>query len=351
MRGQRTIVIDGHRYDAATGTPVSGARSTHVPRRAMDIMPARRPARTQIDPTKEVKPVQPVQVQKTALPDKQRLHTPAVSIHSKPQRSQTLHRSPLKKPETKHAGETKRQRAIVAKSPHISKFAPQPRVERKKVVQQEQVTPATTHPKVAKAVQKQHQASAKHAAISSRAIKEQLIKEQLDNADTKRQYKDHKAPKQRSKKGRFISLASAALALIVLGGYLTYLNMPGLSIRVAAVQAGIDANLPEYHPSGYRFNGPITFTNGEVALDYQANGGPHSYNVTQKSSDWDSQAVLDNYVLDQSDGNYNIHSTQGLTVYTFGTKAVWVNRGILHEVDYSNAPLSYDQIERIAASM
>lgn len=346
MRGQRTIVIDGHRYDAATGTPVGGTRSTHVPRRAMDVMPARRPARTQQDPVKVEQAAQ-----KTSQPNKKRIHTPAVSVHGKPQRSQTLHRSPLKKPEVKHAGEIKRQRAIVAKSPHISKFAPQPQPERKKNVQQEKLAPAVAHPKVTKALQKKHQAKAQHAAISSRAIKEQLIKEQLDNADTKRQYKDHKTPKQRSKKGRFISLASAALALIVLGGYLTYLNMPGLSIRVAAVQAGIDASLPEYHPSGYRFNGPITFANGEVALGYQANGGPHSYNITQKASDWDSQAVLDNYVLTQSDGNYNIHSTQGLTVYTFGTKAVWVNRGILHEVDYSNAPLSYDQIERIAASM
>lgn len=353
MRGQRTIVIDGHRYDAATGTPVEATRSAHVPRRAMsDVVPARRP-KSQATPVQPQQPVATKPAPSSQLhPDKQRQHTPAVQIHGKPQRSQTLHRAPLKKPETKHAGEVKRQRAIVAKSPHISKFAPQPQPERKiKQSVQTLDAPATQHPKVAKLAHKKQLANAKQSAISSRAIKEQLIKEQLDTADTKRQFKEHKVPKQRSKKGRFTSLISASLALILLGGYLTYLNMPGLSMRMAAVQSGIDANLPEYHPNGYRFSGPIAFTNGEVTLDYSSNGGPHTYSVSQKASDWDSQAVLDNYVLEQSDGDYNIRSTQGLTVYSFGTKAVWMNRGILHEVDYSNAPLSYDQIERIAASM
>lgn len=356
MRGKNTIVMNGRRYDAATGIPADSVRSTHVParstsRRAMsDIIPTRRPVQN---------PAVMKEITKAAhISDtpKQRTHTPAKNIHTSTQRSQTLQRAPLKKPAVQHAGEVKRQRAIVAKSPHITKFGPKMKVERK---QTPIVVPATEKVKVHPATQKiakqkqiaRDEETLRKVSISSRAVKEQLIKEQLDKADSKPNLKDFKQPKKRSKKVRFTSIFATAMSLLLLAGYFTYLNMPGLSIRVAAVQAGINANLPDYKPDGYAFNGPVSFSQGEVALDFSANGGPHSYSITQKASDWDSQAVLDNYILEQSGDDYNIHSTKGLTVYTYSNKAVWVNRGILHEVNYENAPLSVTQIERIAASM
>lgn len=337
MRG-RTITIDGRRYDATTGVPVDAVRSSHVPkrssRRTVDGVVRQRPAATTTEAP--------------APAEKKRHHTPAHNVHSKAQRSQTLHRAALKKPTAKHASETKRQRAVVPKSPHISKFAPR----KQEAEQSKKQSKAPASHNVATKIVNTKKPSAHHATpISSRSIKEKLIQDQLDKADTSRQYTDHKAPKKLRRGTRFASFSTAALALILLGGYLTYLNMPNLSIRVAAAQAGVDASMPGYHPDGYRFNGPITFANGQVTLQYKTNGGPHGYSLVQKESDWDSQAVLDNYVLDASGGKYNIHSTQGLTVYTFDSKAVWVNRGILHEVDYSDAPLSYNQIEQIAASM
>lgn len=349
--------MNGRRYDAATGVPADSVRSTHVPargasRRSMsDIIPARRPAQSQNNTA--LQDVKPVHISDTP---KQRTHTPAKNIHSSTQRSQTLQRAPLKKPAAQHAGEVKRQRAIVAKSPHITKFGPGMKVER----QQPKPAPIPTekvqsHPSTQKIAHKKQLArneeALRNVSISSRAVKEQLIKEQLDKADAKPNLKEHKQPKQRSKKARFTSIFATAASLMLLAGYFTYLNMPGLSIRVAAVQAGINASLPDYKPDGYAFNGPVTFSQNEVDLRFNANGGPQSYSITQKASDWDSQAVLDNYILDESSGDYNIHSTKGLTVYTYGDKAVWVNRGILHEINYENAPLSVNQIERIAASM
>lgn len=348
--------MNGRRYDAATGVPADSVRSTHIPtrgapRRAMsDIIPARRATQ------------KPAAVQETTTvahisdTPKQRTHTPAKNIHSSTQRSHTLKRAPLKKPEVQHAGEVKRQRAIVAKSPHITKFGPKTRVERKR-------TPVTSvapseiqeHPTTQKIAQKKQIAREEEAlrkvSISSRAVKEQLIKEQLDKVDAKPNLKEHVQPKKRGKKARLTSILATTASLFLLAGYFTYLNIPGLSIRVAAVQAGVNASLPDYRPDGYAFSGPVDFSQGEVALNFSANGGPQSYSITQTASDWDSQAVLDNYILEQSEGDYSIHSTKGLTVYTYNNKAVWVNRGILHEVNYDNAPLSINQIERIAASM
>ena len=142
----------------------------------------------------------------------------------------------------------------------------------------------------------------------------------------------------------------SGFALLIVGSSLTYSNIPNLSIRVAASNAGIDASLPRYQPSGYRINGPIAYTNGEVAVKYKQAGSTDAFTLTQRTSDWDPQATLDNYVEPESRDNYEIHSAQGLTVYTYGKKAVWVNGGILHIIE-GTAKLSSQQVERIAASM
>jgi hypothetical protein len=44
------------------------------------------------------------------------------------------------------------------------------------------------------------------------------------------------------------------------------------------------------------------------------------------------------------------YSERGLTVYTYGSKAAWVNGGILYTLN-GNAPLNSDQILKIASSM
>ena len=123
-----------------------------------------------------------------------------------------------------------------------------------------------------------------------------------------------------------------------------------MSIRVAAANAGIDATLPRYQPDGFRIQGPIAYSDGQVTVNYQQNKGKDSYSLTQQNSDWDPSAALDNYVEPEAKKDYQIHSIQGLTVYTYDTKAVWVNGGILHVID-GNAPLAGQVVERIAVSM
>jgi hypothetical protein len=55
-------------------------------------------------------------------------------------------------------------------------------------------------------------------------------------------------------------------------------------------------------------------------------------------------------VTKEAKKNYRTETANGLTIYTFGDKAAWVNGGVLHTID-SNTPLSNDQISRIASSM
>jgi hypothetical protein len=153
-----------------------------------------------------------------------------------------------------------------------------------------------------------------------------------------------------SRTQRVVSTASGAFALLLLGGYITYLNMPALSTRVAAAQAGISATYPAYHPSGYSLSGPVAYQKGNVTMEFAANAGPERYTLSQTKSGWDSSAVLENHVIPHVGDNYTTESINGLTIYTYGPNAAWVNDGILYTVS-GDARLSTDQIERIAISM
>ena len=344
---KQTIIVNGKIFDVRTGKPVG--QSAHASTPQIPQRPETTPAAAKVAQPKRVisdfgvaaprrKPSQPLQP-RTAAPHRV----------AKPQKSTTLRRDILKKPPQAVKTSQPRQRRRVAQSPMVSRF---------NATQQEQ---ATTPPKEVdhdlareKAViARAHQAHVKKQELTTKnvepkEVKEHILKKQLEKAvppteESKRSF-------SLSRKQRFAGMIASGVLLLFVGGYLTYINIPNLSIRVAAANAGIDASLPRYQPDGFRINGPIAYTNGEVSVKYKQAGSSDVYTLTQRTSDWDPQATLDNYVEPESRDDYEIHSAQGLTVYTYGKKAVWVNGGILHVIE-GNIPLSSQQIERIAASM
>lgn len=287
---------------------------------------------------------------KTLQPASQRKKVTAGTVHTTAQKSTTLRREHLKKPLARRVGNAKRVHRAVERSQRISRFAPVSAIPKASSA----AGPDEDLTRQAKVLRDKHahhlQAkAAPKPQISSRAVKEHLLKKHLEAAPNLPLKEVYQAGKL-SPKARWMSVATTSLALVLLGGYLTYINIPNLSIKVAAANAGINASLPQYQPGGYRLQGPISYSPGEVEVKYQQNGGSEGYQITQKTTDWDPQAALDNYVKPDSSDNYQIRSIQGLTVYAYAQKAVWVNGGILHILNGS-APLSGQQVERIAASM
>ena len=183
----------------------------------------------------------------------------------------------------------------------------------------------------------------------SQIIKQEAIARAMAQTPDKRDRKEVKQPRSPEVR-RFAGLASASLAILLLGGYFTYLSMPSISTRVAAAQAGIDASYPGYQPTGYSLNGPVAYQQGRVTMKFAANAAPSSFTLDQTKSGWDSSAVLDNYIKPKAGDNYMTTAANGLTVYSYGTNAAWVNRGILYTIS-GDAPLSDDQIQRIATSL
>lgn len=321
MIKQGKVTINGQEYDAVTGLPVL--------------------TKATVDPVAIGVPEQ-----------RHTAPTPATHLHAKVQRSTTLNRKFIKKPapvRTTIVGHRSKSSTIDGVKPathvQVRKFAAHPVGATKSM----DIGPVT-HPLVAKA----HARSAAKAAApvaQTHTPATEVNKQALTTAvaSAHRSTKPH-VPHFLRQRQRLAGIIAATFALVLLGGYFTYLNMPSLSVRVAAAQAGISAGYPNYRPDGYALNGPVTYSDGRVSMNFKANGGTTSFTVNQSKSSWNSDAVLDNYVSPRAGSGYVPYTERGLTIYTYGNNAAWVNGGILYTIE-GNAPLSSDQIRRIATSL
>jgi hypothetical protein len=306
---ERTVIINGTAYDASTGLPVK-----HAP---------------------------------PSTPSPKATVRSSHSIHQPAQKSQTLNRRIVKNvtDPTVVRRPAPRPRPDIQKNPAVAKFAPHsPKAPQTPPVADSAPRP---HPAATNTPRRAHPAGSL-SPKPARTIKQEAIAKALADAPS------HSAAtgevKQKRRLPRALSIASAGMALLLLGGYFTYLNMPSLSTRVAAAQAGINATYPSYHPDGYSLKGAVAYSQNRVNMKFASNSGPQSFTVDQTKSNWDSSAVLENYVAKKVGDNYLAYNEHGLTIYTFGGNAAWVNGGILYTIS-GDAPLSGDQIRRIATSM
>lgn len=313
-------------YDARTGLPLKNTASSQ------SVSPAARPAPAATRPR----------------PTAQAHHSH--DMHRPAERSQTLNRRVVRQ----HAPKPSAKATAVTKSPAITKFAPHPSgiAQRPRARVMSDIGP-TVHPTVKKVHEKmltKQQAPVVRPAAPkpSRVIKKEVVEKALHEAPS--HAAAHKPVRSEANKPRrALSIASASLALLLLGGYFTYLNMPSLSVRVAAAQAGINASYPSYHPDGYG-RGVVGYQNGEVSVKFASTAGPQNFVLTQEKTTWDSTALKENFVDANWGDNIDIVTEHGLTIYRKDGNAAWVNGGILYTIS-GDAPLSPTQIRNIAASM
>lgn len=148
-----------------------------------------------------------------------------------------------------------------------------------------------------------------------------------------------------------LSVGAAALAVIIMGGYIWVNNYNNLSIRTASQRAGIVASLPHYTPSNYKLDGPISYGTGFVSFNLKNNKDSDKLiAVIQRKSDWNSASLLELYVTPKTK-DYVAVNSQGLKIYLYGEgQATWVNRGLQYVVQ-ANSSLSRDQIVKMAQSL
>ena len=355
------IEINGRKYDASTGELIKPA--TKAASQKVDGF-----AKSSNTPKKSGPVLTPTEVKKEVR--KRAAH--AHEVHKKTTKSKTLMRSATTKPKLKAKKESFRSKILTSATAITQGPANTAKTEHAASVSKdmEQIASSVKQsPKISKFYSGGIQSSSTNNQTVKSVSKAKKVsqKEQLISAQMAKVDSASKSTKSKSKKSSPIKKAASRVkgspkvttiaATIAVGlmlfGYVTYLNIPNMALRVAAVKAGFDANMPGYSPGGYSFAGPVAYSPGQITIKFDSNTDDRSYSITERQTSWDSKSLLDNFVKKEvaSDSLYSTVYDRGLTVYIYnGSNAAWVNGGIWYTVS-GDSLLSSEQLLRIAASL
>lgn len=343
---KRTIVeINGRQYDASTGKIVT---ETPTASRVIDGFQA--PISAKKQPTQKLVSSRQVNA--------------ATSLHKAPQKTNKLHPAVAQKQVTPKTVASKSgvvQRAPQQASPDVSvpSSTAQSRMER---AQSHQRSAHVTRFHAAQQEAPQQPAEPPVAQIPAEDIAPaqpitkptQILKTKAPEPEAENEVATEKKPgalaRLRGRRPKLLPVAMTTALLLMLGGYVAYQNIPNMALRVAAQRAGFNASLPGYSPSGFSFGGPVSYSDGIVELEYSSNSDDRNYKLIQRESSWDSQSLLDNFVLNTT-SDYLTFQERGLTVYIYdSSNATWVDGGIWYTVE-GNSLLSSEQLLKIAGSL
>lgn len=382
MGRQNTIVLNGKLYDAVTGA----ALPDPIPNAANSAAKAPKPA------VKKRRDLVMDGVihhsQKTSKAHKTKKHSshnaPTANSHQKSESHEhraaapSHHRSPQKaavlmrhavskpvhhtehhrEPATIHDERTAQRMAraqAIQKSHHIQRFPTAAHPAHRSVHKKHVPLDVESAPELEQPAKHQPAHHAKpDATVMSES--EKLVTNALKNARAHEATAPFaKKPKRRlsHKLGfqrRAANMAMAGMAILVLTGFFVYQNIPNLSMRLASTRAGFAAGLPSYQPTGFSQNKLVTYSPGKVTISFHSNSDERQYRLTQQVSNWNSQALVDNY-LATADKPYQTYQQQGRTVYIYDDgNATWVNGGVWYQID-GKSSLTSDQLLKIAASI
>lgn len=356
------IEINGKRYDAITGTFLGDA--------AASSKVVAKPAARSVDgftQTSSSRTLATAPVKITA----RKPHTPGVHVRPhKPEPAKTLMRTAVKKPEIKAPSHIKSQTPtdIMARvpgqvvAPKLSHTSVDPR--RLKKATQIIKSPVVSRYGSSHAIAQDFTASSllpKQSTTTIRtprtaaAIPVTPVRNHTKQPDIFEQAlaraKSHEQiyhEKPTAKKRRGGGLVTATLCLLLIAGLVAYFNAPVLSLRLASTRVGFSAKLPGYSPVGYSF-GDLSYGDGKVTVNYTSEDA-QSFNIVQRASDWDSQALLSNFVTSANKA-YQTYERAGRTIYFYGENtATWVDSGVWYTVN-GNSSLTKGQLLDLAGSI
>lgn len=276
---------------------------------------------------------------------------PAQSAHRKVQASTTLNRKYVKRP-------TKNSDMVIS---HFNYPAPKKATSQTKAAKAKVEQPAP-HPLQVSAntkIQARNNMMASNirtSQLSAKELKDQAIKKALAAAESKNSQqqltytKDKRVNKMHFGFGRVMLALACTTAAVFAIVYFVNLNMPDISLRVAAMQTGIDASYPNYVPRTYSITS-ITSEEGKIVLDFASSELNGAFTIIEERSSWDSNALLSNYVQPEWKDNYTVVREQGITIYINSNNATWVNGGVVYKINTTSGTLTNKQIRSIAVSL
>ena len=282
----------------------------------------------------------------------------AKNTHRQVQSSTTLNRKYVRRP-AKSINMSAAAGTGIKRSPQIQRFAQPATKTRQPQIQQQRIAPARPHPMQTTANTRVRARSGVATAgatprPTAKQLKDQAIQKALATASTTSANNNTDKELGKTKHhfgiGRVVLALSCAAAAVFAIVYFVNLNMPDISLKVAAMQTGIEATYPSYVPRDFSLAG-IVSEEGKITLNFGNSTTGDKYSITEENSSWDSNALLTNYVKEQYGDNYTVVREQGLTIYISGSDASWANGGIVYKLTTGPGTLTKKQISSIAASL
>ncbi|MBR3204576.1 hypothetical protein IKF81_02765 [Candidatus Saccharibacteria bacterium] len=297
-------------------------------------------------------------------PDAEKMNLSSSASHLRVQKSTTLNRRYVKKPAknesaaidsvAKRRAEDLRRRQMLAEKINRERLAALK--SGKSIVNHSTASSfsSSPSPKPLSTTIEKNLVSPSSSSAQEKEVKDSTLKSAIKSVEVIKE-PTQKAPKGTiSSKGSFgakrIILAFACAAVVVgIIGYFVSANTPDLSVRVAAMQSGIQASYPSYVPRGYSLS-DIVSEEGKLEMTFTNSDGT-SFVLSEEKSAWDNKTLESTYAKETWNTNYTSIREQGVTIFISGSDAAWVNGGILYKLNASGNNLTKKQIKSIVTSL
>lgn len=265
----------------------------------------------------------------------------------------STHQAEVMERRRKIAERLNRERLAAMQQKRKATQAPAQKVEMKKP--KEKIEPAKMHQMQRNAISRmspRQKAATRPVPMSEKkneAIKSALRSVSTMEAKDKKAVFKHIKPRRTFSTKKIVLALACATASVAAIGYFVSLSMPDVSVRVAAMQTGIEASYPAYIPRDYSLSN-ITSEEGKLSMTF-SNADKSSFTLTEEKSSWDSSALETNYAKKAWENNYTTLREQGITIFISNSSAAWVNGGVFYKLTSQGASLTKKQIKSIATSL
>ena len=184
---------------------------------------------------------------------------------------------------------------------------------------------------------------------TAKQMKETAIEKALESASRTKKEEKESSRIHFGFKRVVLALACAAVCVFAIV-YFVDINSPSISLKVAAMQSGIEAAVPSFVPRDFRVS-KVTSEEGKVVIEFTNDVSENGFTLIEEKSSWDSNALLNNFVRYEYGDDYTAVKEQGLTIYISASNAAWVNGGVVYRIQAPVNTLTKKQIKQIAVSL
>lgn len=174
-----------------------------------------------------------------------------------------------------------------------------------------------------------------------------IFEQAIANANNFIDTRAHNAAFKKKARRHVATMTGGVLALLVIGGFLVYRNIPSLQLKVASIQAGVPTSaMPDFKAAGFTY-ASTEATPGKLTFALVAAG--KGYKLSQQTTNWSDADLLHNLASYEANGtpNYSRLEVGATTVYRFSNNsATWIKNGAWYQLS-TEASLSDAQVKAV----